>query len=61
MAVVAVFMANKSAIAESYPTLNEEQQQWIGQQIFNNECALQIDCLTSWNSGEEFPSLGIGQ
>lgn len=60
MVVVALFIANTSAIAESYPTLNEEQQQWIGQQIFNNECALQIDCLTSWNSGEEFPSLGIG-
>lgn len=28
--------------------------------IFQNECNQQLDCLTSWNDGEEFASLGIG-
>lgn len=49
-----------AASAETYPILSTEQEQWLGQQIFNNECAMQINCLTSWNPGEDFPSLGIG-
>ncbi len=28
--------------------------------IFQNECASKNACLTSWNKGEEFASLGIG-
>jgi len=28
--------------------------------IFRNECASHIACLTAWNRGEEFASLGIG-
>lgn len=42
------------------PTLSYEQTQWIGERIFANECNLKIPCLTSWNAGEDFPSLGIG-
>ena len=42
------------------PTLSELQLQWLGERIFQNECAGQRDCLTSWNAGEDFPSLGIG-
>jgi hypothetical protein len=41
-------------------TLDEEQLDWLGQRIFLNECAGQLRCLTSWNEGEEFPSMGIG-
>src|SRR5690606_34795671 len=33
---------------------------WVGERIFANECNSQIRCLTSWNAGEDFPSLGIG-
>ena len=43
-----------------YPELNGEQIEWIGDQIFNNECRRLPACLTSWNEGETFPSLGIG-
>jgi len=32
----------------------------IAQLIFHNECAGQVACLTSWNRGEAFASLGIG-
>jgi len=32
----------------------------IGMRIWQNECGGTIEGLTSWNKGEEFPSLGIG-
>jgi hypothetical protein len=32
----------------------------IGKRIWQNECAGSVDGLTSWNSGENFASLGIG-
>ncbi len=31
----------------------------IGRRIWKNECAGTVSGLTSWNGGEEFPSLGI--
>ena len=60
MVFMASIMLNKTAQAANYPVLTTEQKQWLGQQIFNNECAMQVNCLTAWNSGEDFPSLGIG-
>ncbi len=42
------------------PMLSAKQTQWVGERIFANECNLKIPCLTSWNAGEDFPSLGIG-
>ncbi|MBW4933591.1 hypothetical protein KZO34_02945 [Marinobacter sp. F4206] len=41
-------------------TLEAAQMDWVGAQIFRNECAGQFDCLVHWNEGEKFPSLGIG-
>ena len=32
----------------------------IGKKIWINECAGTVEGLTSWNKGEDFPSLGIG-
>lgn len=32
----------------------------IGRKIWQNECAGTVEGLTSWNTGEDFPSLGIG-
>ncbi|MDH7943680.1 hypothetical protein QGM61_07590 [Pseudohongiella sp. SYSU M77423] len=45
---------------DSLPQLSESEAEWVADQIFNNECARRMDCLTSWNAGEDFPSLGIG-
>jgi len=42
------------------PTLSQAQRDWLATQIFQNECNSNYHCLTSWNPGEEFPSLGIG-
>jgi len=38
----------------------EPADQWIADRIFANECASKIECLTSWNPGEDFPSFGLG-
>jgi len=32
----------------------------LGRRIWLNECGGRVEGLTSWNAGEEFPSLGIG-
>ncbi len=40
--------------------LSAAQKAAIGRKIWQNECAGTVDGLTTWNAGEEFPSLGIG-
>jgi hypothetical protein len=47
-------------LASEYPALSAAEKAWVGQQIFNNECASRLECLSSWNSSEAFPSMGIG-
>lgn len=48
------------AAMSQLPILSEQQLLWLGDRVFANECASQHKCLTSWNQGEDFPSLGIG-
>jgi hypothetical protein len=52
----------QSPSAPSAPatSLSPAQLDRIGKRIWQNECAGTIDGLTSWNSGEDFASLGIG-
>lgn len=40
--------------------LGPAELDWIGAQVFRNECASKKVCLVHWNQGEAFPSLGIG-
>lgn len=40
--------------------LSASQKAAIGKKIWQNESGGSVDGLTAWNSGEEFPSLGIG-
>ena len=42
------------------PQFNPQQMDWLGDRVFANECNRKFSCLTSWNKGEDFPSLGIG-
>ncbi len=42
------------------PALNAAELLWLGDRIFENECNSRPECLTAWNAGEDFPSLGIG-
>lgn len=39
--------------------LTEARAREIGQRIWKNECGGTVSGLTSWNKGEDFPSLGI--
>ncbi len=40
--------------------LGKPQLIWLGERIYQNECNSRPACLTAWNQGEDFPSLGIG-
>jgi hypothetical protein len=40
--------------------LSEADASAIGRKIWQNECGGTVEGLTSWNTGEDFPSLGIG-
>ncbi|MFV8571274.1 hypothetical protein ACNQ6O_08710 [Marinobacter sp. SBS5] len=40
--------------------LSSSELSWVGDRIFQNECAGRRECLVHWNQGEAFPSLGIG-
>lgn len=41
-------------------SLSSAELEWVGEQVFQNECAGKLTCLVHWNVGEAFPSLGIG-
>jgi hypothetical protein len=40
--------------------LSAAQKSAIGKKIWQNECGGTVNGLTTWNAGEEFPSMGIG-
>jgi hypothetical protein len=42
------------------PALAPAAKERIGQKIWRNECGGTVAGLTTWNAGENFPSLGIG-
>lgn len=52
-----VSAAGASGVGSS---LTDVQKSAIGRKIWQNECAGTVEGLTTWNAGEEFPSLGIG-
>jgi len=55
-----VLVAVALAAPPAATPLSNAQKAAIGRQIWHNECAGTVDGLTTWNVGEEFPSLGIG-
>jgi len=59
--IMILYPASRAQGAEGLAIdLNETRARWIGERVFANECNLNVRCLTSWNEGEDFPSLGIG-
>lgn len=48
------------AAASATAALSEKELDAIGHRVWQNECAGTREGLTSWNSGENFASLGIG-
>jgi hypothetical protein len=57
--LLAVFVMSSLAAQASTAALSDSQALEIGRRIWKNECAGTVSGLTSWNKGEEFPSLGI--
>ena len=55
-----VVLTAYAPMAVSASNLSPEQKAAIGKKIWQNECAGSVAGLTTWNAGEEFPSLGIG-
>ncbi len=61
-----LFLMISLALSASLPAVADEihltrtESSRIGELIFYNECAGNEKFLTSWNQGEDFPSLGIG-
>ncbi|GAV20181.1 hypothetical protein MMIC_P1145 [Mariprofundus micogutta] len=49
-----------SAVSTQAREISQAELQQIAELVFQNECAAKESCLTSWNRGEEFASLGIG-
>ena len=49
-----------AAPAAAAVNLSGAQKAAIGKKIWQNECGGTVAGLTTWNGGEEFPSLGIG-
>ena len=56
--IAVFFAAAASAMQPANPTAGQKAA--IGKKIWQNECASSVAGLTTWNAGEEFPSLGIG-
>lgn len=48
------------AVVAPATVLSAAKKAAIGRKIWHNECAGTVEGLTTWNTGEEFPSLGIG-
>lgn len=59
VAILALCLLAHSASATDVELLRSEALR-IGKKIWQNECGGTIEGLTSWNSGENFASLGIG-
>src|SRR5688500_4378947 len=55
-----LLLLSLGSTAQTTIELSDDQLSWLGQQIFRNECNNNPSCLTAWNVGENFPSLGIG-
>ncbi len=60
LSAVLVLALSLTASASAELRLPPEQAQKIGRRLWQNECAGTVEGLTSWNAGEDFPSLGIG-
>ncbi len=58
--LVLLFICLASPFAVHAETISSSSLERIAALIFQNECASKDACLTAWNKGEKFASLGIG-
>ncbi len=60
LSVIVICVPLFGGVSAQSSQLSPAELHWLGLRIYSNECNQQPSCLTSWNEGEEFPSLGIG-
>ena len=58
--ILLVLLLSAAVLPAQSVQLSDSQALEIGRRIWRNECAGTVSGLTTWNAGEEFPSLGIG-
>lgn len=58
--LLGLLLHTKTYAQTMLPVLSGDDLGWLGERIYSNECNRHPQCLTSWNEGEDFPSLGIG-
>jgi len=58
--LILLFVLFASSVTAHGQDITDPELQQIAALIFQNECASNDACLTSWNEGEGFASLGIG-
>ncbi len=58
--VVSGLAQGDAAVQPPSLVISDSQLDWVGRQVFRNECDSRRACLVHWNRGESFPSLGIG-
>ena len=57
---ILIFISPTLSFAANFAHLSNSEQLRIADLIFKNECNRKVECLVSWNDGEDFVSLGIG-
>lgn len=57
---LAWLLVGQVALGADFSSLSKAEQENIADLIFCNECSRSVECLVSWNDGENFASLGIG-
>ncbi|MCG2677242.1 hypothetical protein L6386_01555 [bacterium] len=57
---LSLFLAFLAEAAAQGVSLSPQEVNWIGERVFENECASKDENLIVWNEGEDFLSLGIG-
>ncbi len=57
---LAALVLTGAALPAADVVVSDTQALSAGKKLWKNECAGTVDGLTSWNSGEDFASLGIG-
>ena len=58
--ILLLFVVSAAALQAQELRISDKDALEIGKKIWMNECGGTVEGLTSWNDGEEFPSLGIG-
>jgi hypothetical protein len=57
---ILLLIATTAALFAASTDIPQRELAEIGRKVWHNECGGTVEGLTSWNTGETFPSLGIG-